>query len=115
MEIDSVKGTEIPVSLSSREPTSTPPKSTVDNSPPRMSCDVKAKETVHFTDKVSMTKSEFGDTIERHHIVSDTDSHARSDSSIGQPTQAVSSSTIPKATHQLQSPMKKAKRPGKRT
>ncbi|KAF2647489.1 hypothetical protein K491DRAFT_685475 [Lophiostoma macrostomum CBS 122681] len=70
MEIDSVKGTEIPISLlSSREPTSTPPKSTVDK---------------------------FGDTIKRH-VISDTNSNARSDCSIGQPRQEeVSSSTVPK-------------------
>lgn len=81
--IDFVEGAEILVSpLLSREPTLTPPKSTVGNSPPRTNCDGKAKETVHFADKVSMANTEFSDTIEHHYIILKTDSDARSNCSI---------------------------------
>ncbi|XTI91518.1 hypothetical protein V2W45_1346109 [Cenococcum geophilum] len=99
----------------SREPISTTPRSTIDNSPLHTSCDGKAKETVHFAYRLLTTNTEFSDTIERYYIISETDSDARSDCSIDQPTQEVSSYTVPKATiYQLQSPME-AKRQGEYT
>ena len=85
--IDSIEGAEILVSpLPSRKPILTTPRSTIDNLLPRTSCDGKAKETVHFTYRVLITNTKFSDTIKRHYIISETNSDARYDCSINQPT-----------------------------
>jgi len=113
------EGADILVSpLPSREPTSTPPKSAVDNNPsPQASCDGKAKNTVHFADELSITNIEFSDSIECDDQILGIDGDARSDRSIDQPTPEASDHTVPKATtHQPQRPIeRKAKRQGEHT
>ncbi|XTI90533.1 hypothetical protein V2W45_1470508 [Cenococcum geophilum] len=85
--INFIKGAEILVSpLLSYKPTLTPPKSTIGNLPPYINCDANTK---------------FSDTIKYHYIILKTNSNTRSDCSINQLTQEVSTCTIPKL------PMKK--------
>ena len=75
-------------------------KSTVGGSPRRTSCDGKANKIVRFADPLPMTDTE-SDTLERHRIILEIDGgggNARSNCSIGQPTQEASSHTPLKAT-----------------
>ena len=61
--INFVKGVEILVSpLLSYKPTLTPPKSTISNSPPYISCNSKVKGTMYFTNKVLIANTKFSDT-----------------------------------------------------
>jgi hypothetical protein len=69
--IDSIKGVEILVSLFlSYKPILMTPRSTVDNSPPYISCNGKVKETVHFAYKVLMINTKFSNIIKRYYIIS---------------------------------------------
>jgi hypothetical protein len=81
--INSIKGAEILISLLlSYKPILTPPKSTIGNLLPYISCDSKVKETVYFANKILIANTKFSNTIKYHYIILKTNSNKRSNCSI---------------------------------